>query len=990
MVRKYIWAKSQLLDHGRTMIETLGVLAVMGVLSLFGVLGYEQAARHYRENETVDQFSKTIASARTGFIKERYMDVMEGVKGPDGETRYTPVIIPLSDIISGVRVNGGPCPYEDMESCGEKWTESYRTPIGADVWVQVDNPHEFSVLMRASEQEERYEEWGSVCRRLVGYNFGQDYFYLKGVNGSVGTERYKPEELVNNEEEVGKICDLALQQDEEGNVRLAAHLVFVFRGEAARECETDEDCIAGEDELCECKSVGDRKYCDCRVQEDVCYEEHQGLLTNEIYGGSVSGAWPGLSGSSRPSLTSGQTVGQDCCDGAMVNTDNLGASGKSKGFVYVDPERGVIDCCPGGTGYKRLGGDVVHPTYYFIDDAGEAVHLPYAQCGDELEECPSGQSLCLDGCCEEACGENGLCSSHEASSVCDCPSGQVCVAQILNATTLTYGASGATFSGGEACCALGSVYYDISSGALSCCNDSIDKTGDAAYLIYGSRVVPEGCCGLCPEESETTTDPEESVTSPGITDPAVCPDSRYPYACDTQCCAEADCGGDCVPLCSGDTPYWCSGSNVCCAFPCQGDQCPPVDCGDQVWCAAGGDNGTGACCDTCCADNSCPTDHPDNSCEQAETTVVSQVCPAQNAACGVTCSGGVARCDIVDLREGENGYPGSSATFKKADGTGEQCCYGTVYVDANGEVACTDEAIVLGEKSDYADNSDGNCSPLYYQGENVCCPTGGIAYFDVDQDSAACCSEDYLYDISGTTIQTVCNGTTQLLESKVCSSCGGEDVYLGAVIKDNQPVDKDDINTTETGSSLCCKNSADIYGYFDGTKRLIHYGDMNVNNNCDMSSIYVDDNNYYGICGDGRIFYVNDDTDEVSCCNLSDGSVLAYRLTGSQAVFDDRFSLTLDGLTKYPLRGLCLSSSEDSSEDNGTIEETSTTIPETTVTDGGGSDDDTEVIETIPIIGDETIPIIGDDAIKCCGQEGKIILKDGCNVIIGGCCCQEC
>ncbi len=101
------------------------------------------------------------------------------------------------------------------------------------------------------------------------------------------------------------------------------------------------------------------------------------------------------------------------------------------------------------------------------------------------------------------------------------------------------------------------------------------------------------------------------------------------------------------------------------------------------WCGAGGDNGTGACCDTCCADNSCPTDHPDNSCEQAETTVVSQVCPAQNAACGVTCSGGVARCDIVDLKEGT--YPGSSAAFKRADGTGEQCCYGTVYVDANGE-----------------------------------------------------------------------------------------------------------------------------------------------------------------------------------------------------------------------------------------------------------------------------------------------------------------
>ena len=55
---------------GRSMVEMLGVLAVVGVLSLGGIAGYNKASRMLRLNNLKDDLSHIIANVRTTFLTQ--------------------------------------------------------------------------------------------------------------------------------------------------------------------------------------------------------------------------------------------------------------------------------------------------------------------------------------------------------------------------------------------------------------------------------------------------------------------------------------------------------------------------------------------------------------------------------------------------------------------------------------------------------------------------------------------------------------------------------------------------------------------------------------------------------------------------------------------------------------------------------------------------------------------------------------------------------
>lgn len=52
-------------ESGRSMVEMLGVLAIIGVLSIGGIAGYTMAMNRYRANEIIDTASKTAIIAMT-------------------------------------------------------------------------------------------------------------------------------------------------------------------------------------------------------------------------------------------------------------------------------------------------------------------------------------------------------------------------------------------------------------------------------------------------------------------------------------------------------------------------------------------------------------------------------------------------------------------------------------------------------------------------------------------------------------------------------------------------------------------------------------------------------------------------------------------------------------------------------------------------------------------------------------------------------------
>ena len=52
-------------ENGRSMVEMLGVLAIIGVLSIGGIAGYTRAMRNWRANEIIDAANKTVVVAET-------------------------------------------------------------------------------------------------------------------------------------------------------------------------------------------------------------------------------------------------------------------------------------------------------------------------------------------------------------------------------------------------------------------------------------------------------------------------------------------------------------------------------------------------------------------------------------------------------------------------------------------------------------------------------------------------------------------------------------------------------------------------------------------------------------------------------------------------------------------------------------------------------------------------------------------------------------
>ena len=58
-------------QSGRSMIEMLGVLAIIGVLSVGGIEGYSKAMMKYRINKTIEQITLIAGNVRTFFAPQR-------------------------------------------------------------------------------------------------------------------------------------------------------------------------------------------------------------------------------------------------------------------------------------------------------------------------------------------------------------------------------------------------------------------------------------------------------------------------------------------------------------------------------------------------------------------------------------------------------------------------------------------------------------------------------------------------------------------------------------------------------------------------------------------------------------------------------------------------------------------------------------------------------------------------------------------------------
>ena len=76
------------LEAGRSMIEMLGVLAIIGVLSVGGIAGYSKAMNKFKTNKIADNVSMLVANIKTLYAQQNTYN------GLDNETAVSMGVVP--------------------------------------------------------------------------------------------------------------------------------------------------------------------------------------------------------------------------------------------------------------------------------------------------------------------------------------------------------------------------------------------------------------------------------------------------------------------------------------------------------------------------------------------------------------------------------------------------------------------------------------------------------------------------------------------------------------------------------------------------------------------------------------------------------------------------------------------------------------------------------------------------------------------------------
>ncbi len=93
------------LEIGRSMIEMLGVLAIIGVLSVGGIAGYSKAMQKWKINKTVEGYSYLIAGLLEHVDDFRPLQYNNGTENDDHRYHLRDVIQGLNLVPEGWKVN---------------------------------------------------------------------------------------------------------------------------------------------------------------------------------------------------------------------------------------------------------------------------------------------------------------------------------------------------------------------------------------------------------------------------------------------------------------------------------------------------------------------------------------------------------------------------------------------------------------------------------------------------------------------------------------------------------------------------------------------------------------------------------------------------------------------------------------------------------------------------------------------------------------------
>ena len=117
-------------ESGRSMVEMLGVLAIIGVLSIGGIAGYTMAMNRYRANEIIDMANKYAALAFSGnqtLLARNGYGYAEYTSTTGGTTGSTHVPSPKAIGLFAAYTTG---------TGSTATTNSYKMPSGGEIRIE--------------------------------------------------------------------------------------------------------------------------------------------------------------------------------------------------------------------------------------------------------------------------------------------------------------------------------------------------------------------------------------------------------------------------------------------------------------------------------------------------------------------------------------------------------------------------------------------------------------------------------------------------------------------------------------------------------------------------------------------------------------------------------------------------------------------------------------------------------------------------------------
>lgn len=178
-------------EKGRTMLEMMAVLVIVGILSLLGITAYRIAMKTYRVNESVNEIRTAATAIKAGnfnLIKSVICDEDGVCSGSESTGRET---LNPATYISGVEIEGN------------SWKTTYGQLVSAEQ-VKGTDSNEIVMTLDISDTSNHEQIEVDECASYVNPNIGYDFI----AAGNVPESKPCSNDAVRNNESGCTLSDL--------------------------------------------------------------------------------------------------------------------------------------------------------------------------------------------------------------------------------------------------------------------------------------------------------------------------------------------------------------------------------------------------------------------------------------------------------------------------------------------------------------------------------------------------------------------------------------------------------------------------------------------------------------------------------------------------------------------------------------------------------------------------------------------------------------